>query len=164
MESRSRRQFLSNDGKGLTQMLQLTKKVEYALMALSHLAAQDPGKVVTVRDVSDRYKIPAKLLAKVFHTLKRSGLVRSHQGKHGGYSLVPRSTDVSLARVMAVFEDSADLMVCEDSVGERCRQYCDCNIRGSMGLLNDKMRVFMNSVTLDDFVTNNRQQAPSQAK
>ena len=67
-------------------MLKLSKKVDYALIALMHLAQQDEG-ASSAREVATIYGMPQDLLAKVLQKLTRSGLVVSHQGMKGGYSL-----------------------------------------------------------------------------
>ncbi len=68
-------------------MLRLSKKTDYALMAMKHLAA-DPGRrAASAREIAEKYDIPVDLMGKVLTRLVRSGLLISHQGIHGGYQL-----------------------------------------------------------------------------
>lgn len=135
-------------------MFNVTRKVEYALIGISHIASQPTGTVVTVREVAEHYNIPSKLLAKIFHELKSSQLLRSHQGKNGGYSLALKPDQVTLAQVVDVIEGRTTVVICFDSEGYRCPQYDHCNIVNPMEQLNARLRGFLESVTLQDFVAN----------
>ena len=71
-------------------MLQLSKKVEYGLIALRHMAMKPVGQVFTAKELALEYAIPYELLAKVLQKLARAGVVISTQGVKGGprkYSL-----------------------------------------------------------------------------
>ena len=135
-------------------MFNVTRKVEYALIGIAHIAAQPAGTIVTVREVSEHYNIPGKLLAKIFHQLKGAQLLRSHQGKNGGYSLARIPNEVSLAQVMDVIEGQSKVVICFDSEGYHCPQHEHCNIVNPMEQLNAQLRGFLESVTLQDFVAN----------
>ena len=53
-------------------MLKLSKKVDYALIALMHLARQRPGISLSAREIASGYGLPPDLLAKV----DRAGLAQ----------------------------------------------------------------------------------------
>lgn len=142
-------------------MFNVTRKVEYALMGVAHIAASPPGTVVTVREIAEHYNIPGKLLAKIFHELKSAQLLKSHQGKNGGYSLAQLPSQVTLAQVVDVIEGRSNVVVCFDSEGYRCPQYDNCNIVNPMEQLNSRLRGFLESVSLQDFVANKSRTAPS---
>ncbi len=74
-------------------MLRLSKKADYALLAMRHLAAQTDRDAVSAREVAEAYDIPPELLAKVLQQLARAGLLESHQGIHGGYVLARAPQD-----------------------------------------------------------------------
>jgi Rrf2 family protein len=136
-------------------MFNVTRKVEYALIGISHIASQPAGTIVTVREIAEIYNIPSKLLAKIFHDLKSARLLRSHQGKNGGYSLAHAADNVTLAQVVDIIEGEPSVVMCFDREGYRCPQYDSCNIAHPMELLNSRLRGFLESVTLRDFVANN---------
>ena len=71
-------------------MFQLSKKADYGLIALKHLA-QHSEESVSARQIADHYHIPAELLAKVLQKLVRKGLLVSQQGINGGYLSGSRS-------------------------------------------------------------------------
>ena len=73
-------------------MLKISKKADYALMALQHIASVQfgdvtPGRVVNTKEIAEEYNIPLELLAKVLQTLSKNGLIESHNGPKGGYLL-----------------------------------------------------------------------------
>ena len=68
-------------------MLRLSKKADYALMALKHLATHTDVASVSAREIAEAYDIPVELMAKVLQRLARRGLLSSHQGTRGGYRL-----------------------------------------------------------------------------
>ena len=74
-------------------MLRLSKKADYALMAMRHLAAHGDREAVSARELAEAYDIPSELLAKVLQRLVRSRLLESHQGIRGGYGLARPAGD-----------------------------------------------------------------------
>ena len=56
-------------------MFQLSKKVEYGLIAIRHMAAGGPGQIHTAKEIADRYHIPYELLAKVMQKLAKKGVL-----------------------------------------------------------------------------------------
>src|SRR5258708_13032480 len=68
-------------------MLKLTKKADYGLMAMKHLAEHVDRGACSAKDVAEAYGIPQEALAKILQRLAKVGLVRSQHGTHGGYTL-----------------------------------------------------------------------------
>ena len=68
-------------------MLRLSKKADYALIAMKHLALHSDRGASSAREIAEAYDIPIELLAKVLQRLVRRGLLASHHGTHGGYRL-----------------------------------------------------------------------------
>ena len=68
-------------------MLRLSKKADYALMAMKHLATRSDAASASAREIAEQYDIPVELMAKVLQRLARRGLLTSHQGTRGGYRL-----------------------------------------------------------------------------
>ena len=74
-------------GSSKADMLRLTKKADYGLMALKYLAEQTGGSAHSAKDIAEAYHIPPQLLAKILQTLAKAGLLVSHAGTNGGYAL-----------------------------------------------------------------------------
>ncbi|MGB9625707.1 MAG: RrF2 family transcriptional regulator, partial [Phycisphaerae bacterium] len=79
-------------------MLALTKKTEYALIALTCLARAE-SRWVSAREISAQYGIPLALLMNILKTLAQSGLIRSVRGARGGYVLARPASDISVETI-----------------------------------------------------------------
>jgi len=80
-------------------MFRLSKKTDYALLALQYLASPaEPGDV-SARAIAERFEIPAELLAKILQRLAHDGLIAAHRGAHGGYRLARSPDAISIADV-----------------------------------------------------------------
>ena len=102
-------------------MFQLSKKVEYALIAMRHMAIAGNGTIVTTKEIADRYQLPYDLLAKVMQILARKGFIASYQGVHGGYIFRDDPKSVKVSAVINAIEgkDNLAIVQCEsDSSGE----------------------------------------------
>ena len=138
-------------------MLKLTKKTEYALIAMSHLARQ-PGAHVSARDLAKDYNIPADLLAKVMQQLQGAGLITSTQGSHGGYTIACEPGRVKLSDLITEMEGPLAFIDCMRS-GEAapheadCDQYKNCTIIGPLQLINLKIKAVLDSYTLLDLIS-----------
>ncbi len=127
-------------------MLKLSKKVDYALIGLMHLARQDEG-ASSARELASIYGMPQDLLAKVLQKLTRSGLVVSRQGMKGGYSLARPAEAITVARVIEVVEGQPYLTQCFTDLGA-CEQFDTCNIKSPLQRLNDEVLLMLSRTTI----------------
>ncbi len=135
-----------------TTMLRLSKKVEYGLVALQHLARSSSsmrGTVSTVREISDEYSISYDLLAKIMQDLKRDGMIDSYQGVKGGYALMLAPQEISLSRVLTALEDENSITECTSAgFGGTCDREGTCTIKGPMHKLQERLEQTLNSMTI----------------
>jgi Rrf2 family protein len=136
-------------------MLQLTKKTEYGLIALTHLARR-AGSVTSVREICERFPIPRRLMAEVLKDLCHAHLVDSHRGASGGYSLARAPEAISVGDVVATLEGPPSLTSCA-SLGLYRAQACDvervCPIRSPIETLRHELWRLMQRTTLRELVT-----------
>ena len=126
-------------------MLKLSKKVDYALMALMHLASQEGS--CSTREMAAGYGMPQDLLAKVLQKLAREGLVVSHQGTKGGYQLARAADAITVVQVIEIVEGPLSLTQCLTDVGT-CDQFDTCNIKSPLQRLNDHVLLTLSRVTI----------------
>jgi Rrf2 family protein len=119
-------------------MLRLSKKTDYALMAMKHLALLGDRGSSSAREIAEQYDIPVELMAKVLQRLARRGLLASHQGTRGGYQLARPSTAISVADVMQAVDGPLTVTACSDH-DHACGQYSKCNIRDPLWRLKDRI-------------------------
>ena len=85
--------------------MKITKKGEYALRALVILASAYEGKeTLTLRQITERDKLPFKFLEQIMIGLKRARLVLSTKGKHGGYVLSRHPKEITLGEIIRVVD------------------------------------------------------------
>ena len=84
--------------------MKLTSRSEYALLALVHLARQDPDEFVTVQAIAEAQEIPPRFLEQILLALKRARYVRSLKGQHGGYQLARTPKEINLAEVIRLID------------------------------------------------------------
>jgi Rrf2 family protein len=119
-------------------MLRLSKKTDYALMAMKHLALQGDRGSSSAREIAEQYDIPVELMAKVLQQLARKGLLASHQGTRGGYQLARPSTTISVADVIQAVDGPLTVTACStDDHG--CDQYTKCNVRDPLWRIKDRI-------------------------
>jgi Rrf2 family protein len=130
-------------------MLRLTKKSDYALMALKHLAEHPGNPTQSAKDMAEAYHIPPPLLAKILQTLARSGLVISHAGLHGGYSLARPATEISAFEVIRSIEGPLFIASCTTSHGD-CDLLSSYIVKEPLRKLNDIIRDLLNDMRISD--------------
>lgn len=84
--------------------MKLTARSEYALLALIHLARQDPDEIVSADSIARAKEIPPKFLEQILLTLKRARYLRSTRGQCGGYQLAKPADAVTLAEIVRLFD------------------------------------------------------------
>src|SRR5690606_1814822 len=119
-------------------MLRLSKKADYALLAMRHLAAHTDRGAASAREIAETYDIPAELLAKVLQKLVRAGVLASHQGIHGGYGMARPAETVSVADVIQAVDGPVTVTACSDTA-QSCEQYAKCNIRDPLWRIKDRI-------------------------
>ncbi len=134
-------------------MLSLSKRADYALLALSHLAvtqATDPNRLVNTREIAEQYEIPGELLAKLLQTLARNGIVASHPGPTGGYKLLRAPKAVSIAEVLSAIDGPLSILPCSNGQGDSCKQFSHCTIRDPLAEIERRVKSLLDEMTLAD--------------
>lgn len=134
-------------------MLSLSKRADYALLALAHLAvtqATDPDRLVNTREIAEQYEIPGELLAKLLQTLARKGIVASHPGPTGGYKLLRAPKAVSIAEVLSAIDGPLSILPCSNGQGESCKQFSHCTIRDPLAEIERRVKSLLDEMTLAD--------------
>jgi Rrf2 family protein len=136
-------------------MLQLTKRTEYGLIALVHLADRE-GEYVSVREIAERYPIPRRLLAEVLKDLCRGSIVESQRGSSGGYALARRPEDVTLGQVVTALEGAPPLTSCETPAVIKqggCEVEPTCPIRSPIHRVRERLWQLFEHTTLRSLVS-----------
>lgn len=136
-------------------MLQLTRKTDYALVALSHLALRqrEGAGPSSARCIAESHQLPLPLLMNILKELAQAKLVRSTRGAAGGYELIAEPGRVTLLEVIVALEGPIKLTPCCDGlpiVGQGCCAAESCPIQSAIQQLHRRMKDFFSSVTLKE--------------
>jgi Rrf2 family protein len=129
-------------------MLRLSKKADYALIAMKHLALKAGGRSSTsAREIAEQYDIPIELMAKVLQRLVRTGLLISTQGTRGGYLLGRPSASISVAEVIQAIDGPLTVTACSTEKND-CEQYSKCSIRDPLWQIRERIAAALGTVSL----------------
>jgi Rrf2 family protein len=136
-------------------MLRLSKKADYALIAMKHLALKSSGAPSTsAREIAGQYDIPIELMAKVLQRLVRTGLLVSTQGTRGGYTLGRPASTISVAAVIQAIDGPVTVTACS-TLKNDCEQYQKCSIRDPLWQIRERIVAALDTVTLAEMATDN---------
>jgi len=140
-------------------MLRLSKKADYALIAMRHLAANADRSAVSARELAETYDIPAELLAKVLQKLVHGRLLESHQGTRGGYGLARPAGSMSVAEVIQVIDGPLTVTACSED-DHSCDQFSKCNVRDPLWRIKDRIVSALSSTSVAELAADMSVPAP----
>jgi Rrf2 family protein len=126
-------------------MLKLTKKADYGLISLKHLAVKNGS--ASAKEIADTYGIPLPLLSKVLQKLARSGFLRSEHGTYGGYRLARSAEAINALEVIRSIDGPIFLTSC--FTGQRvCDQSQRCTVREPLRRVHDSIQNLLAGITI----------------
>lgn len=133
--------------------MRLSKKVEYGLIAIRHIAAQSVGTVVTAKEIAQIYGIPYELLAKVLQRLTKEGLIVSFHGVHGGYGLARRPEEVQVSAIINAIEGTVPMIAqCLADGPDSCTIFPVCTIKSPLTKVQENIEMAFSQMTLAEIV------------
>lgn len=129
-------------------MLSLSKKTDYALLALCYLTEVGAERAANTREIAEKYDIPVELLAKILQRLAKAGLVASTAGPTGGYRLAKAPEAISVGRVVEIVDGTPAIAQCFRVNGHGCEQLDKCTIRHPLERINARMLQMLNLISL----------------
>ncbi len=128
-------------------MLKLSKKADYGLIALRHLATHYGKGAFSASDIAETYCISAPLLAKVLQKLARHGLVTPRHGASGGYTLARDPAMISALEAISAIEGPLFITSCKTTRGD-CEQTQRCTVREPLSRVNESILQVLSTVTI----------------
>jgi Rrf2 family protein len=131
--------------------MQISRKADYALRAITFLVNQPDNKRSSISEIAESEGIPRDFLAKILKELCRSGFLKSFQGVTGGYQLAKDKSQISFLNVIEAMQGEVKVNMCVDDNGG-----CQCNHRISCTMLPFWKKIQKNvvrdlgDVTFDD--------------
>jgi Rrf2 family protein len=128
-------------------MMKLSKKADYGLIALKHLAIHNGTGSCSASDIADLYKMSTPLMAKVLQKLAKDGIVAARHGSSGGYTLARPATEITALDVIRAIEGPLFITSCMTSRGA-CDVATTCSIREPLRRVNDSILDVLAKVTI----------------
>ena len=133
-------------------MVKISRKVEYALMALKHIDAQPDGCLTSTKELCDQHQLSFEVVAKVMQSLNVAGILRSEQGAHGGYRLARSLDEVSLHEVNEAVIGPLQFAYCLHSDSVRCQLTGSCSVISPVVNLSRRVEELFRDLTLDELL------------
>ena len=129
-------------------MLKITRKVEYALIALRHMQLKQSEELTSTKEIATRYGVPQQLLAKTLQHMARDGIIEAVQGPTGGYRVATNLEQISMKDFFEKLEGPLGMMDCY--FDSDCIQFGSCNIRVPIQRINDNMRNLFSQMSVQE--------------
>jgi Rrf2 family protein len=137
-------------------MVRLSKKTEYALLAMQYIGWNEK-EVVSAKEIAENLNIPYDFLSKTLQGLMKYGLVVSRQGKQGGYKLAREVDDITLADIINAVEEkyAMSIVECFDGNGSAsCNRAKVCSIRDPLKKIQSRVEKVFSTTKLNELVDN----------
>jgi Rrf2 family protein len=133
-------------------MLKLTKKADYGLISLKHLAMNQASGSASAKELADAYRIPVPMLAKVLQKLVREGFLVSEQGTNGGYKLARDPATITALEVIRAIDGPIILTTCASGHGS-CDLTVQCTVREPLRRVHEGILKLLDNITITDLAS-----------
>jgi FeS assembly SUF system regulator len=134
-------------------MLRLTKLADYGIVLLIHFARSEEGAVLAARDLAERSRLPLPTVSRILKALVGGGILESHRGVKGGYSLARGAERVNVAEIVSAIEGPIGMTVCTESDGTDCEHEAWCPAVNRWQVINQAIHGALAKVTLAEMAT-----------
>jgi FeS assembly SUF system regulator len=130
-------------------MIRLSRLTDYGIVLMATLAQGDEGATHNARELAAEVGLPDPVVSKLLKTLARGGLLESHRGAKGGYSLARSPREISVPEMIEVLEGPIHLTDCAQHSGA-CEKEPSCQVREPWQLINAAVHDALARISLAD--------------
>jgi FeS assembly SUF system regulator len=131
-------------------MIRMTKQTDYGIVLLTHIARDAAPKVHTARDLAVEASLPLPMVSKILKVLARAGLLVSHRGVKGGYSLGRHPASITVVDIIDALEGPLALTECIGHEPSDCQVEMVCPTRTNWQRINVAVRQALSGITLEE--------------
>jgi FeS assembly SUF system regulator len=128
-------------------MFKLSKKADYGLIAVKHLALHRDQHACSAGEIADEYGISVTLMAKVLQKLAHKSLVAAKHGSSGGYQLAKEPDNISALDVITAIDGPVLITSCVTNHGN-CDATEKCSVREPLRRVNESILNVLSTVTI----------------
>jgi Rrf2 family protein len=138
----------------------LSKKAKYAIKALEFIAKQNPILPIHTAAIAETQRIPRKFLEAILVEMKKDGILRSKQGKSGGYFLNQAANEIKLGHIIRLIDGPIALVQCVSykyyKACDECLDESTCGLKVIMADVREATNKVLNKVSLADLLQNEK--------
>jgi Rrf2 family iron-sulfur cluster assembly transcriptional regulator len=128
--------------------VQVTTKGRYAILAVIDIAAHESNGPVSRKDISARQQLPSDYVEQILVRLRRSNIVLSTRGPHGGYRLARPAASITALDVLDAVDEDLDAATCVGDRAGTCTRSGSCASHLLWDELTTRVSEYLRSVTL----------------
>ena len=128
-------------------MIKLSKLSDYGVAIMADLARRQDRGPLAARDLAESLGLPLPTVSKLLKLLAKGGLLDSHRGVKGGYSLAREPERIDLAQILVALEGPVSMTACVEG---DCEHQELCGASGSWHWINQRVIEALREVTLAD--------------
>lgn len=131
--------------------MQFTKAEGYGILGLLYLAAKEPDEIVPLSEIAEAENVPEKFLAKIFQNLTKTGIITSHRGVKGGFSINRAPKDITVKEIIESIQGPYHLVKCIIDK-DHCEKINYCPVRIILEKAESKMMEIFAQHTAADLI------------
>lgn len=128
-------------------MIRITRLTDYAIVLMSHLATE-PERVYAAPDLAVEARLPSPMVSKILKQLARAGLLASHRGIRGGYTLARPAVEITIAEVITALEGPIAMTECSEALPGICGSEPFCPVSRNWRRISSAVRDALAGITL----------------
>ncbi len=132
-------------------MLRMTKQADYGIVLMTYLASQ-PTRRIAAPELAAETSLPLPTVSKILKLLCREGLLESHRGVKGGYSLARHPQQITVAAMISALDGPIAVTECIEDTPGVCSQESNCRLRANWQLINQAMRQALEGISLAELI------------
>lgn len=130
-----------------------SRSCQYAMQAVLYMATQPSDKFHYIKDLSAHLGIPLHFLAKIFQNLAKKGILNSHKGRNGGFSLGKNPKKIRLLEIIEAVDGLDSLKTCVLGLSS-CSEKDPCPIHDTWAVIREKLREMLSTQSIEDLSKN----------
>ncbi len=132
-------------------MIKLSNLADYAVELMCCIALK-PDDIHSSAGLAKSTQIPLPTASKILGMMVRAGLLVSHRGLNGGFSLVIPATEISIADIIEAMDGPVQLTSCLDEDSTDCERMSSCGTRSQWYRINEAVKDALSSVLLSQMI------------
>ena len=133
-------------------MIRLSKLTDYGILLMTQIARHPERSVYTARDLAVETQLPLPTVSKILKALSNGGLLTSHRGTKGGYSLTRSAHEISVGHVITVLEGPIGVTECGGMPG-LCDLEPHCPMSANWRIISNEVKRALENLTLPDLIS-----------